>query len=350
MSDSPVIARHRILILLATLVCLACAPAPRWVAVAVPRGVLVFDGSLQPAGRLLLPAPPERLAFAADGASLFAGVSPAPGSAVLARFGRGQGAALMGGRAAFGGLRRLVLTPDGGTLLLALGGKVGLGIASAGTLALERPLVGCDATDLVLAAGGERVYVLCGEGRVEEVDPELRLRVKSVKLPAGPAHCRPSAGALSANGTVLFVACAASGQLLYLDRVTLAPFDSVTIAPGAARVVMTPGGGLALLANPGAGALAVVDVRARVVRHIMPIPGAVDVAVAADGRAFVVGDRRLFEVDAEEGRVLRDRELEEAAAAVAVWPGLHDSRMRWDYGTPDPGISASVSASQAARS
>jgi DNA-binding beta-propeller fold protein YncE len=309
--------------------------------------VLLFDGELRPAGHVRLPAPAERLLFAPDGASLFAGISPTAGATVLARFGRGQGVALVSGRALFGAVRRIALAADGQTLLVALGSQIGLGIASTGTLAVERPLAGCDANDLVLTETGERVYVLCDEDHIAEVDPALRLVVRKALLSADSIPCRPRAGALSVNGTVLFVACAASGRLLYLDRVTLKPFDSVAVAPGTARLVLTPDGRRALLANPDAGALAVIDVRARTARRFVAIPGATDIAVAADGRAFVLGARRLVEVDAYEGRVYREIEVDEGARAVAAWPGPAEARMSWGYGAPDPGVSASASASRA---
>jgi hypothetical protein len=315
--------------------------------VAVPDGVRWFDGDLRPIGRARLPASPAQLLFAADGASLYAGVSPTAGSTVLVRFGRNSGAAVVGERALFGAVRRLVATPDGKTLLLALGGGVGLGIAAAGTLDTERPLAGCDAQDVVLAAGGERAYVLCADDLIAEVDPALRLVVKNARLSPGSGRCGASAGALSVNGTVLFVACSASARLLYLDRVTLAPLDSVAVGAGAGRLALSADGRHGLLASRGAGTVEIVDLRARVVRHRLHLPEATDIAVAADGRAFVVGAERLWEVDVGAGRSVREVALDAPAAAVAVWPGPREPRMRWDYGTPSAEVTASASASRA---
>ncbi|HWP37040.1 MAG TPA: hypothetical protein VNL18_05735, partial [Gemmatimonadales bacterium] len=287
---------------------------------------------LRPAGSVRLPTPPLQLLFAADGASLYAAVSPAPGSTVLARFGRNSAAALLGKRALFGAVRRLVATPDGQTLLLALGDRVGLGIADAGTLDVERPLAGCDARDVVLTRGGERAYVLCADDLIAEVDPALRLVVKNVELSATSGRCGTAAGALSANQTVLFVACSASARLLYLDRVTLMPFDSVDIGAGAARLALSPDGRHAVVASPSGGIVEVVDVRARTVRHRLPLPEALDIAVSADGHAFVVGAERLWEVDVGAGLMAREVALGAPAAAVVVWPGPREPRMRWDHG------------------
>ena len=336
---------RRLLLTAITPLVTACVPSPRWIAVAGDTAVTVFDRDLRPVGRFPIPAGPRAMLFAPDGASLFVAVSPRPGSTLLIRVPRAGG--VLEGRTLEGDARRLRLTPDGSVLLAALGGAAaGLAFTRAQTLAGETLALPCDVRDVVLTASADRAYVVCGEGRVAEVDPILRLVVKTAELPAADAPCAPAGSGLSANGTVLFVACAGSGWLLYLDRVTLDALDSVAVPRGATRFVIALGGRRALLTVPDDGSVVVADLPGRRIRGRTPVAGASDIGVSADGRrAFVVTATALLELDAAEGRVLRSIPLPQGASRVSVWPGPDEPRMRWDNG-----ISASASGAPGGKS
>lgn len=325
-----------------------CAPAPRWLAVGTSDAVVFLDGRLHQVARAPLPIEPQQLAFAPDGASLFIGAAQGPGLSLLARLPREGGA--LGGTSVEGDVRRLAFTRDGRTLLLATSrGPTGLMVASTATLAVTRIAIACDANDLVATASGERAYLICADGKVVEVDPALQLVVQVADLGGREPRCEPAAAALSANGTVLFVACAASGALLYLDRVTLAPFDSLTIPSGARHLAVS--GRHALLTIPGVeGQLVIVDVRARSVQQVVSLPGALNVAVTAAGRrALVTAPPRIIEVDVDTGQVLQDTTHAGITGSLALWPGPWEPRIRWDYCCPGA-ISATVSGGPASKS
>lgn len=330
------VARRRLLTLAAAVLAASCTPAPRWIAVAGSEAVTLLDGELRPVGRLSPPAAATAILFAPDGASLFLATSSQPGATLLARPPRTGG--VLGGGTLEGDTRRLRLTPDGTLLLAALGGaQAGLALVGAQGLRVQHTAVPCDARDVVLSASADRAYVICAEGRVAEVDPDLRLVVKTVDLPVEHSRCGPAGAGISANGTVLFVACAASGVLQYLDRLTLAPFDSVRIPVGATRLVTALGGRRALLVLPNEGSVLVVDIPGRTVRGRVPAAAVSDLAVAADGRrVFALASTRVIVFDAADGRVLRTVPLAEEASLIAVWPGPQEPRMRWDAGAPAP--------------
>jgi DNA-binding beta-propeller fold protein YncE len=283
--------------------------------------------------------------FAPDGASLFVAVPAPPGRTRLARLPREGGPpteVVIEGEAS-----TLRPTPNGATLLAAVSGPgAGLAFASTQSLRVELLEIPCDARDVVLTAPADRAYVLCAEGRVAEVDLDLRLVIKTADLPGGNTGCKPVGADLSANGTVLLVACSASGWLYYLDRLTLAPLDSAQIPVGTSGLVAALGGTRVLLAVPPEGSVVVLDIRGRAIRGRIPVEGIADIAVTADGRrAFVAGASRLLELDAAEGRVLRSVPLGHRPTAVAVWPGPREPRLRWD----ETAVNASASAAPGER-
>jgi DNA-binding beta-propeller fold protein YncE len=160
--------------------------------------------------------------------------------------------------------------------------------------------------------------------------------------------CGAGPGVLSANETLLLVPCGASGRLLYLDRATLEPWDSLQVAAGISRVVVAPGG-LAAVLLPDSDRVAIVDLRAkRRVANVPTAPGPVDAALDAAGQmAFVLAAGRsgsaggLLVISLRDGTVLEQASLPAGGRAVAVWPGRRKVRMSW--------VRASASGAPAAR-
>lgn len=332
--------------------CGACAPAPRWIAVAAGREVRLYDAALRPLTVFALPAEPRGLEFNGEGNGIVVGGLGETGSGWLGWISRLDG-----------GIERQQPIPDPlgavalereGRRLFALttGGAAGprLTIADAATLLATRavPLCG-EPLPPTFTKDGELAYVVCQPGTVAEVDLRLGMVVRRAVVAGDSGRaCRAGPAALSANETLLLLPCAASGRLLYLDRVTLRPWDSLDVAAGMARVIAAPRGRAAVLL-PDSDRVAILDLRAkRRVASVPTAPGPVDLALDASGQmAFVLAAGRsgsaggLLEISLRDGTVLGQASLPAGGRAVAVWPGRHKVRMAW--------VRASASGAPAAR-
>lgn len=315
-----------------------CAPGPRWIAVATRGGgMLFFDGGLQPAGSARLPLDPVALESTGDGASILVGGAAGSGSGMLAWLRRADGRVMV---------RQSTTTPitvvsldREGRIALALtsGADARLSFLSAGRLVLTRSLPLCaEPVALSYPREGDRAYVTCHPGAVVEVDPKLEIVVQTALVAADSGRaCGAGRGALSANGTLLFVPCAASGQILYLDRVTLRPWDSVFVARGLGALAVTPEGvGVALV--PDSDRVILVDLRRKSrLASVALASNPTDVMLSASGRLAVLlaagrgGEGALAEVDTRNGAILARAAIPGGGRAVHVWPGRRESRMHW---------------------
>ena len=313
-----------------------CSPAPRWIAVAGRPDVALFDRQLRPTGGLRLDAPATALEGAGDGLGMLIGSTVgAQGSVSWVR--RTDGVTI---------LQRDVGSPVGGLWLdregrrvFALkGGPAGsLGILLADRLTEIQTIPVCsEPVGLAFAPDGDRVYLTCRPGAVVEVDTRLGIVVKSAWVGADSGRaCGAGRGDLSANGTLLYVPCAATGRLLYLDRATLKPWDSLAVGPGAAVTAVTPRA-VAVILLPDSNRVRLVNLRSKTLVAELAAPHPVDVALSADGRlAFIAAagrggaDGELVEVSTQSGDVLGRATVPGGGRAVYVWPGRRDARMRW---------------------
>lgn len=308
----------------------ACSPDPRWVAVAHPndRSITLLDGRLAAVATLSLPAPPVAMRFSPDGAGLYAALAIDTGGSVVALVPRASGAVRLSPPLA-GTAVDLGLARDSRTLYLALSGTGG-GVSFLGLTALRerRRLAVCD-TALALTAtrDGERLYLLCGDDRIAEIDLGLEIVVRIQRFASA---CHAARLALSRTEGLLLVPCSATGRLLYLDRRTLAPLDSLTLEPGLHGIAVARGG-RAVVTVPAAGRVLVADLRARTVVHTLGThrPPA-DVAVEAAGRsAYLLTDAALLVLDLEAGEVRRRAALATRGSGLAVWPGPREPRPAW---------------------
>lgn len=315
-----------------------CSPAPRWIAVAAGnRDILLLDGHLHPTRRVELPAQPLALESTGDGASVLLGGATGPQSGLLAWLRRSDGVAVVE-RPAGGPVRVLSLDREGRLVFALTGGpEGGLSIRNAEDLSELRALPICaEPVALAFTGEGDRAYVTCRPGTVAEVDPKLEIVVQRAFVSADSGRaCQAGRGALSGNGTLLFVPCAATGRVLYLDRVTLRPWDSVSVAVGVAALAVTPGA-VAVALLPDSASVVLVDLRrkSRLATVATP-PDPVDVVLSAGGRfAFVLaagrgGDGALLRIDTQTGTVTARRALPGGGRAVYVWPARRESRMHW---------------------
>jgi hypothetical protein len=323
----------------------ACTPAPRWVAVARPQdhAILLFDGALHQTGRLDVPGAPTALESTGDGMSLLVGAAQADGSGRLTWLGRADGARVLEVGLP-GPVRDLRLHNDGNTLFVLTAGHPG-GVSVLATTALDqqRWIPVCEAPQsLAFTREGDQGYVTCTPGSAAEVDPTLEYLVQQAFVAADSGRaCGAGHSALSPNNTFLYIPCARTGRLLYVDRVTLKPWDSTEVGVGISAVAAAPGA-IAVVLQADSDRAVVVDLARRARRAtIATPPDPVAVALSADGRrAYVTcagragGAGALLELDVRGGSILARAPLAPGAGAVYAWPGPHESRMHWGPAPP----------------
>ena len=320
----------------------ACSPAPRWVAVAGDGAatILLFSADLSHADTISLQSALDAtetvrdVAFAPDGASLWVTVASDSAGALL-RVRREDGRAVE--RLPLAGVPTVVsVLPDARAVLAAVAGEPRGVVHFIPTTSADDPVrlavCGGDVRDVVPLDALNRLYVICEGDTVAEVDTELRITIRTVPLAADAeaGTCGAGAGGRSANGTVIFVLCEATGRLLYLDRVRLSPLDSVELGVGVRGMVQTPGWREAFTVRPAGGGLLVVDLGRRRVRAEVEMPHPTLPSASGDGRwAYGVGEGELFRLDVGRATVETTVEVPDWAARVAVWPGYRSPVMRW---------------------
>ncbi len=326
----------------------ACSPGPRWVAVAGDGAatILLYSADLSRADTISLQSALDTgetvrdVAFAPDGASLWVTVA-SDSDAALLRVRREDGRTPE--RIPLGGIPTVVsVLSDARAVLAAVVPAGEAGGEPRGVLHFiptagpgdPLPLVVCDGEvrDIVLLGALGRLYAICDGDAVAEVDVELRRTIRTVPLPvpAGTAACGAGAGGRSANGTVIFVLCEATGQLLYLDRVRLSPLDSVELGAGVRGLAQTPDWTEALVVRETEAGLLFVDLGRREVRAEVQAPHPTVPTVSSDGRwAYGVGAGVLFRLDVGSAVVETRVEAPEWARRVALWPGYRSPVMRW---------------------
>lgn len=279
------------------------------------------------ADTLRLPGAPLAACFAADGGSLYVALAIDSLETVVAQVpragGGGRFSAPLAGRAT-----DLTVARDSRTLYLALSGtEGGISLVDPAALRHRRHLTVCvTARALVQTGDGERLYLLCGDDRIAEIDPRLEIviRVQRFVAPCDAAHL-----ALSRTDAVIFVPCRARGQVWYLDRRTLAPFDSLAVPTGVLGIAATPDRRRVLLTLPGEGRVLLADpTRQAIVAGVETPPNPTNLAVA--GRvAYVLAEATVLALDWETGAVRGRAALPGGGAGLAAWPGPREPRLVW---------------------
>ena len=338
-------------VIVALLSTTACAPEPRWLAVggSTSVDVLAPDGgastltsidgaAIGTRGRI------SAIEFGPDGSSIYLGITHSTGSA-LAWVNRATGVSLERLQLPRDSLTTLRLLKDGRSLAATTVSRGDASVSALHIIPTDLATLGarislCSGVAVGLATQGvrDRMYAVCRGDELVEIDHKLGVRVRSVQLspPAGRVPCEAADLHTSANGSVVFVLCAGSGTLLYLDRVRLTPYDSLAVGTGGARLARTPEGRYVAITRPSASELVIVDVRRRRIVHRLPIAGASDVTIGIDGRsAFVTAatatQRTLYRVTLTTGAVVSQQLTISDARRVAVWPGPKSPKMRWHH-------------------
>lgn len=346
-SNAPLAATAAILLALA-----GCTPSPRLVAVATERSVIIYDADLQPRDTLNLQQiidgelAPRGILFGGDGASIILVLDGARAGA-LAQIAWFDGTLV----------RQIPLTdehPDrivpfaDGYRYLTVGrapessADSVRGVASLVTLSVRtdtrvrlRVCAG-HPIDAAVHSDGKRAYVVCQGDVVAELDTELDRLVRSTHFTDGTPGaevCGAGDIALSANETLLLIPCRRSGRLLYLDRVTLAPLDSVAIGLESRHLVVAPRLASAWLISEQRKLLQ-VDLRLRLADTRATLPGPVLALVpSADGRwlfgAVGNGAAGVVKLDPVTGFALVVAAGTSGIGAIAVWPGVEAPVMSW---------------------
>lgn len=324
-------AKARFFFLTGVAILSACAPPPRWVAVALPRenSLLIFDGELTRARHLALVASPQSVVFGGDGSSLLVSLALSPGEFALSYLPR-EGSTFVATARISEKLKVANLSRDGRTAYLLSGGQPGaLAILDLATLAQSAQIETCrDPVDLAVMRDQPRAFVLCTWDEIAEVDLKLGLLVRRERLETA---CGARGFFLSANETALVVFCAGTGRLQLLDRVRLVPFDSAMVESGEARLVPVLGRrGAALIYGQGSRVV-VVELPSGKPVATLPLPGVVYSAAASAGGRFIylATDTQLLRIDARRRAIDRRVSLSTEPAAVAVWPGEWESKLRF---------------------
>jgi DNA-binding beta-propeller fold protein YncE len=343
-----------VVLLAATLLLGACATPSRRIAVTSgdDGAILLFSAGLMHVDTLrlsegFLDRSPVGAWLAPDGTTLYAAHrSPTAGALVRARVADGT---VLDRVDFFSGSPAIVYPLyDGRTVLAATvthavaGSQTLLHFLGTDLSAQSEPIPVCSAgiRGLATARTTDRLYALCDGDVLVDLDRRLRTFVRSVELTAGDAPtgaaCDAQAVAVSSNGSIVFVLCAGTGTIRYLDRVTLEPVDSLEVGVGAQIWARSPDGQYAVMLRPAEREIVVADLRRRVVtgRPLSDLtPYAV--TVGSDSRtAFVaagdgVARGAVLEIDLASGAVVREHGSAARPVALSVWPGEESPVMRW---------------------
>ena len=310
----------------AAVAAVGCAPDARWIAVTGDgTGRIVTVAADGTSDTLLVAADsatPNQVQFGRDGWSLFVLSAADPPSILRTR--RPDGRVL----ASFGLLdvaQLFVLDGKGRRAFVARGSILEIVQLADGTRSRTLTVCSRRAAALVPFEATSRMFVICTDDVVAEIDTRLQTVLRTTPIDDPHAPCDPAGASMSDNGALLFVSCAASKQILYLDRVTLVTLTRLTLGEPGGRLVVSGGRGIALAAEQ----LLLLDLRRRAVTAAVRLPAAGrDLAVTADGRLLILA------ADEREARLL----VYDLTASTLVELVRFDSPMRsltsWPEATP----------------
>jgi DNA-binding beta-propeller fold protein YncE len=277
--------------------------------------------------------------FGLDGTTLYLALHSDQNAAVV-RLARATGSVLERRSLPEDSVTGLWLLRDGQTLVAA--GATTLHFLPADLSDTGRQIAICDGPITGATPFGvrDRAYAICGESTLVEIDSKLEIAVRSASvIPADSPDgvvCGTGGVATSPSGSIVYVLCRRSGLLLYIDRLTLIPFDSVDVGAGGQDMALVPGGRRTVITRPSASELVVVDLREREVESRLHVESPWSAAVGMDGRyAYVTTHEdqspgRLLRIDLESAAVAGDTQALPGPLDITLWPSTHSPKMRWD--------------------
>ena len=198
-----------------------------------------------------------------------------------------------------GGFGRLVVAPDNRTIYVANSANQAFGIIDlgGGPGSLLKPTVW--PVDVAISPDGRTVYgagckQICTPGFVQVFDVPTQRFTDEIQVDGNPYRI-----VLSPNGASAYVANLTGPSVSYVDLASRRVTATVAVPPQPTGMGISPDGTTLYVASQTAGTLSVLDVATAAVRVQLPVFQARDVAVSPDGRhVYVSSGDDVLVVDA----------------------------------------------------
>jgi len=209
-----------------------------------------------------------------------------------------------------GGFGFMAIAPDGRTIYIANTANRGLGIIRLdGTGSMLRPTV--FPVDVALSSDGRTLYTagckrICTPGFVNLYDTVARRFGDEIAVDGNPLRI-----VLSPDGTRAYVANRSGPTISVVDLAARLTIETIRVPAQPTGLAIAPDGGTLYVASQTEGQLTALDVASGTARGRLAAPQARDVAVSPDGqRVYVSTPSAVLVVDARAlvgGEVDRDR-------------------------------------------
>ncbi len=199
-----------------------------------------------------------------------------------------------------GGFGRMAVHPNGQTIYIANKTNQAFGIIdlTGGNSLLLKPTVW--PVDMAITPDGKTVVSvgckqICTPGFIQLFDTATQLFTDEIKVDGNPYRV-----VLSPDGSKAYVANLTGPSVSFVDIAARKVTDTVRVPVQPTGVAISPDGATLFVASQTQGALSVVDVTSATLRGQLSVPQARDVVVTPDGRrVYVSSGSQVLVVDAQ---------------------------------------------------